>query len=144
MQSGSGCLSFITRQRERRSVCWTRVSCRTDRHTWFIEQVLQAGKLPNTGGKDPNTDNITKRNAKLQKLCGSSTQFIGLLATSTGGRVVSNKLYAGSELESGTIRGGRSRAVLISSRGNQTRLGLFGSQFDGWPAIIMESMFDAA
>jgi hypothetical protein len=30
------------------------------------------------------------------------------------------------------------------SRGNQTRLELFGSQFDNWPAVIMESMFDAA
>ena len=30
------------------------------------------------------------------------------------------------------------------SRGNQTRLELFGSEFDGWPAVIMESMFDAA
>ncbi len=36
------------------------------------------------------------------------------------------------------------RAVFILSRGNQTRLELFGSQFDNWPAVIMESMFDAA
>ena len=36
------------------------------------------------------------------------------------------------------------RAVLNSSRGNQTRLELFGSEFDDWPAAIMQSMLDAA
>ena len=35
------------------------------------------------------------------------------------------------------------RAVLISSRGNQTRLELFGSEFDGWPAKLAESMLEA-
>jgi hypothetical protein len=35
------------------------------------------------------------------------------------------------------------RAVLILSRGNQTRLELFGSEFDGWPAKLTESMLEA-
>ena len=30
------------------------------------------------------------------------------------------------------------------SRGNQTRLELFGDEFDDWPAAIMQSIFDAA
>ena len=34
--------------------------------------------------------------------------------------------------------------VSKNSRGNQTRLELFGSEFDDWPAKILQSMFDAA
>lgn len=35
-------------------------------------------------------------------------------------------------------------ALVKTSRGNQTRLELFGHEFDDWPAAIMQSMFDAA
>jgi len=36
------------------------------------------------------------------------------------------------------------RLLVTSSRGNQTRLELFGSQFDDWLTVVMELLLDAA